>query len=189
MPVVDVTRTYLELRGPHQLRTARAPEPRPQLERRHLITPAEYLALYTLVGERWLWRDRLAWPEPELAAYLGLSDVHVWTATLDGATTGYFELKRSSAGESTEIMYFGLAPAYIGRGLGGWLLTRAAEIALSLGADRVVLNTCTLDGPHALASLRNLTLGLFRLKNANSIKETTEWICRDRMRALQFMTT
>jgi predicted transposase YbfD/YdcC len=26
-------------------------------------------------------------------------------------------------------------------------------------------------GPHALASLRNLTLGLFRLKNANSIKE------------------
>ena len=44
-------------------------------------------------------------------------------------------------------------------------------------------------GPHALASLRNLTLGLFRLKNANSIKETTEWICRDRMRALQFMTT
>ena len=45
------------------------------------------------------------------------------------------------------------------------------------------------EGPHALASLRNLALGLFRLKNANSIKETTEWICRDRMRALQFMTT
>ena len=44
------------------------------------------------------------------------------------------------------------------------------------------------EGPHALASLRNLTLELFRLKNANSIKGTTEWICRDRMRALQFMT-
>jgi predicted transposase YbfD/YdcC len=45
------------------------------------------------------------------------------------------------------------------------------------------------EGPHALASLRNLTLGLFRLKNANTIKETTEWVCRDRTRALQFMTT
>lgn len=45
------------------------------------------------------------------------------------------------------------------------------------------------EGPHALASLRNLALGLFRLKNTNSIKETTEWICRDRTRALQFMTT
>jgi predicted transposase YbfD/YdcC len=43
-------------------------------------------------------------------------------------------------------------------------------------------------GPHALASLRNLTLGLLRLQNANAIKETTEWICRNRTRALQFMT-
>jgi len=45
------------------------------------------------------------------------------------------------------------------------------------------------NGPQALASLRNLALGLFRLKNVGSIKETTEWVCRDRMRALQFMTT
>jgi predicted transposase YbfD/YdcC len=45
------------------------------------------------------------------------------------------------------------------------------------------------DGPQALASLRNLTLGLFRLKSVDSIKETTEWVCRDRMRALRFMAT
>ena len=45
------------------------------------------------------------------------------------------------------------------------------------------------EGQHALASLRNLTLGLFHLKNVDSLKETTEWICRDRTRALQFMTT
>jgi predicted transposase YbfD/YdcC len=45
------------------------------------------------------------------------------------------------------------------------------------------------NGPQALASLRNLTVGLFRVKNVNTIKETTEWICRDQARALQFMTT
>jgi predicted transposase YbfD/YdcC len=45
------------------------------------------------------------------------------------------------------------------------------------------------DGPQALASLRNLTLGLLRMKNVNAIKETTEWVCRDQVRALQFMTT
>ena len=45
------------------------------------------------------------------------------------------------------------------------------------------------DGPHALASLRNLTLGLLRMKNVNAIKETTEWVCRNQVRALQFMTT
>lgn len=45
------------------------------------------------------------------------------------------------------------------------------------------------DGPQALASLRNLALGLLRLKNINAIKETTEWVCRDQSRALQFMAT
>lgn len=45
------------------------------------------------------------------------------------------------------------------------------------------------EGPQALASFRNLAIGLFRMKKADSIKETTEWVCRDRMRALQFMTT
>jgi len=27
------------------------------------------------------------------------------------------------------------------------------------------------------------------MKNVNAIKETTEWVCRDQARALQFMTT
>ena len=45
------------------------------------------------------------------------------------------------------------------------------------------------NGPQALASLRNLAIGLFRLKNVDSIKETAESVCRDRTRALQFMTT
>jgi predicted transposase YbfD/YdcC len=45
------------------------------------------------------------------------------------------------------------------------------------------------DGPQALACLRNLALGLFRMKNVKAIKETAEWVCRDQTRALQFMTT
>ena len=45
------------------------------------------------------------------------------------------------------------------------------------------------NGPQAMASLRNLTLGLFRMKNVKAIKETAEWVCRDQTRALQFMTT
>jgi len=45
------------------------------------------------------------------------------------------------------------------------------------------------DGPQAIASLHNLVLSLFRLKGVSAVKETTEWICRDQERALQFMTT
>ena len=62
------------------------------------------------------------------------------------------------------------------------------------GRSRVLLDAGMSYGlsvffPAAARTGSNLTLGLLRLKNANSIKETTEWICRDRTRALQFMTT
>ena len=45
------------------------------------------------------------------------------------------------------------------------------------------------EGPHALASLRNLSAGLIRLKKENAIKEATQWVNRDQSRALKFMTT
>jgi Helix-turn-helix of DDE superfamily endonuclease len=43
--------------------------------------------------------------------------------------------------------------------------------------------------PQALASLHNLAISLIRLKSKDGIKETTEWICRDRTRSLKFMAT
>lgn len=45
----------------------------------------------------------------------------------------------------------------------------------------------TGNGPHVLAIIRNLAIGLIHLKGVNAIKETTEWIAGDRMRALDFM--
>ncbi len=45
------------------------------------------------------------------------------------------------------------------------------------------------EGPQALASLRNLAVGLIRLKGEDAIRETTQWISRNQSRALNFMTT
>jgi ribosomal protein S18 acetylase RimI-like enzyme len=148
-PRTEVTRTHLELRAPGELRAARIPAPVPLLRHLRPVAPAEYLALYRLVGERWHWRDRLAWSDDELADYLARASVEIWIAESGSDTAGYFELQRH-AGDDVELMYFGLAPTFIGRGLGGWLLARAVERAFAIGARRVVLNTCTLDGPHAL---------------------------------------
>lgn len=68
--------------------------------------------------------------------------------TYDGETAGYFELRKCEDG-SVEIAYFGLLPAFIGRGLGKHLLTCATEQAWAVGANRVWLHTCTLDDPAA----------------------------------------
>ena len=49
-----------------------------------------------------------------------------------------------------EIVYFGLVPSFIGKGIGGAMLTRAVRAAHAMGAMRVWLHTCTLDSPNAL---------------------------------------
>jgi GNAT superfamily N-acetyltransferase len=113
------------------------------------LTPDEYRAIYTLVGERWYWRDRLLMSDAALDAYLASPAVHVWLLTVHGERAGFFELQRHPD-TRVEIMYFGLASRFIGQGLGGWMLTRATEEAFALGASRVTLHTCTLDSPTAL---------------------------------------
>src|SRR5215218_5361752 len=95
---VSVRRTHLELRCAQELRPGRVPSAPLALVRRRPITPADYRELYTLVGELWLWRDRLVWSEAELQRYLDSPDVHIWTAELDGAIAGYFELRQHADG-------------------------------------------------------------------------------------------
>lgn len=145
----EVVRTHLELPGLDDLRRAEAPTEPVELRLVRPIGAPEYRALYRLVGDRWLWRDRLAWTDRELDRYLAAGNVFVWVLGVGGQTAGYFELQHHATG-AVEVMYFGLAPAFIGRRLGGWLLTRAVDEAFALGARRVILNTCTLDAPQAL---------------------------------------
>jgi GNAT superfamily N-acetyltransferase len=75
--------------------------------------------------------------------------VSLWILSVDGGVAGYFELRRHPD-DSVEIAYFGLLPAYVGRGLGKYLLSEAAGRAWELAPARVWLHTSTLDHPSAL---------------------------------------
>ena len=126
MPSIDVRRVYLELRDPAALRPSRASAVGARIERVAPCPIDVYRALYRGVGERWHWRDRLAWSDERLAAHLDRDAVAVFVARVAGEVAGYFELEKHGDG-SVEIAYFGLRPEFFGRGLGGELLTRAAE--------------------------------------------------------------
>ena len=145
---VEVVRSHLEMRDFGTLRRSRPPSADARLAEQRL-TLDEYRAIFSLVGERWYWRDRLLMSEDALDAYLASPNVRVWPLIVNDEKAGFFELQRYSDG-SVEIMYFGLVPRFIGQGLGGWMLTRAVEEAFALGADHVTLHTCTLDSPTAL---------------------------------------
>jgi ribosomal protein S18 acetylase RimI-like enzyme len=145
----QVLRTYLEMRDSAALRGEAAERPGVRVDHRAPCRIAEYRALYRLVGEAYAWRDRLAWTDERLGAHLARPEVEVWVLTVDGATAGYFELEAQADG-TVEILYFGIAAPWHGRGLGRDLLVRATHRAWERGATRVCLNTCTLDGPYAL---------------------------------------
>lgn len=148
--VVQVTVTYLEMLEP----PARPPEPAPPgVEVQHLVAPSveEYLQLYDLVGHDWYWVDRHRVSAAALKELLEDPRVEVHVLHVDGRQAGFAELDRSEPGE-VRLMYFGLAPGFIGRGLGRWFLAWAVARAWSLSPGRVWVDTCTLDHPRALGN-------------------------------------
>ena len=150
---MEVVRTYLELETREQFRRT-APLPfGARVVHHDPCSIADYRRLYRAVGGPWHWRDRLAWDDDTLRAYLESPEIAIWELLVGDESAGYFELRRTDD-ENVEIAYFGLVSSFIGRGLGGALLTRAVEEAWRFGAQRVWLHTCTLDSPHALPNYR-----------------------------------
>lgn len=108
-----------------------------------------YRRLYQEVGRSYLWVDRLGWSDEDVASHVARPDISLWVLYEKGELAGYFELRRHEDG-SIEVAYFGLLPAFIGRGLGKYLLTAAVERAWAAGARRVWLHTASVDHPAAL---------------------------------------
>lgn len=117
--------------------------------------------LYRLVGKQWQWNDKLDWSDDQWKAYAEAEDLHTWLAYFEGTLAGYFELHQQ-AGNQVKIAYFGLFPQFIGRGLGGYLLTRAIQSAWNLGAARVWVHTCSLDHPGALGNYQARGMQVFK---------------------------
>ena len=106
--------------------------------------------LYTLVGSAWQWTEKLSLTDQQWQQYVENPQLRTWVGYFKGAIAGYFELSTDSQG-NTEIIYFGLAEEFIGKGLGAYFLSQAVKSAWAIsGTDRVWLHTCSLDHPSAL---------------------------------------
>lgn len=146
--VVEVTVSYLEMLRPP---AAPAPPPPPGVEVKHVASPtvSYYRSLYERVGRPWYWVDRTRMSDGALAELLEDPRVEVHVLYVDGQEAGYAELDRAEPGE-VRLMYFGLLPGFIGRGMGSWFLAWGVERAWWHRPRRVWVETCTLDHPRAL---------------------------------------
>src|ERR1051326_7318480 len=131
--------------------------------------------MYVAVGERWKWIDKLPWSDKRWREYACEPQLRTFAAYYEDALARYYELRRrdaiskpsaSSAHEAdVEIAYFGLLPKFIGRGLGGVLLTSAIENAWGWPPtpSRIWVHTCNRDHPNALNNYQARGFGIYKI--------------------------
>lgn len=127
-------------------------------------TPAFYRFLYRGVGNPWAWTDRASLDDGALAALVTHEAVHVHVLYLGGSPAGYAELRygpldvpETVPDGAAHLLYFGLMPHAIGRGLGRAFLDWTVREAFAEGWRRygrplaaLRVHTCSLDHPRAL---------------------------------------
>jgi GNAT superfamily N-acetyltransferase len=158
--------TYLEMRSVEQLRLRRADarlQIREQTERNWRFNRD----LYFRVGEPWQWIDKRPWTNEQWKDYASLPELRTFAAYYESALAGYYELRRDDEG-GIEIAYFGLLPEFIGRGLGGALLTSAIEEAWRRSPKRVWVHTCNRDHPQALANYQARGMVVYKVEETQA---------------------
>ncbi|HEV8582457.1 MAG TPA: GNAT family N-acetyltransferase [Thermoanaerobaculia bacterium] len=152
---------HLEMTSPADLRPAGSPGEELEIRQARIPCPELNHFFYTAVGGDWFWIDRLSWTYEQWFAWLDRPELETWIGSVEGTPAGYFELEKQPEG-SVELAYFGLLPRFIGRRLGGALLTAAVQRAWGMGASRVWLHTCSLDGPASLANYQARGFRIFK---------------------------
>jgi GNAT superfamily N-acetyltransferase len=117
----------------------------------HVIQPdpSWYRALYSRIGENWLWFSRAVMPDEELAALISSPTTVILALMRAGDAIGLAELDRTIPGEA-EIVTFGVIPEEIGSGAARVLMEGALAHAFSGDVPRLWLHTCTFDHPAAV---------------------------------------
>jgi GNAT superfamily N-acetyltransferase len=145
--------TFLEMTSPTALRPPRCPL-RVELEAAGEDAAPLLRAAYARVGAPLGWTGRSGWSDADWEAELSRPGVQAWVARHDDDLIGFVELEAESSGD-VGIVVIGLFPEFIGKGLGGELLTLATQLAWTLTAPdgtparRVWVQTSSGDHPHA----------------------------------------
>ncbi len=114
-----------------------------------------YRYLYNLIGAPYNWISRRKLSDDDLAAIIHHRDVYLYVLYVDGAPAGMAEIDARNA-ETHELKFFGLAPGFVGGGLGRFFLTNVIDLAWSRTPKTLQLETCTLDHPAALPFYQKL---------------------------------
>ncbi len=146
----DTTVTFLEMSAPPAPGVARSPSLPVAMLRAQPMPVHYYRYLYDVIGRPWCWVARKRVSDRELSAILEKETTEVYILYASGVPAGFAELDFSDP-RFAELAYFGLVPDFIGHGLGPYFLHQILDTLWHRNPEKVLLNTCTLDHPKALA--------------------------------------
>ena len=136
----------------------------------NLIDPPDFQLnkfFYKQIGKKHRWVDRLIWNENQWIKYINNLNVRTYTLQDGNNLAGYFEQIFDQKKLECEIAYFGILQDYVGKRLGGYLLSQAIKKSFAVGANRVWVHTCSLDHKHALKNYLSRGMKIFKTKLLN----------------------
>ncbi len=106
---------------------------------------------YVEIGRDFDWVDRLGWTASQWQAWV--ERIETWLLHDRGTPAGYAELERRPD-DTVDVGFFGLLAPFGGAGSARRSSRASSSGRGELGPERVTVNTCELDGPHALDNYR-----------------------------------
>lgn len=180
MKAETLVTTYLQMRSHLEIQNPKPKSRNKDFQIRELKKPDWRFnrEMYFRVGEQWKWIDKRPWTDEQWKEYASAPNLRTFAGYYEEDVAGYFELLRSSSRgqrsevrsqtnqSQVEIAYFGLLPEFIGRGLGGALLTSAIESAWAWSPtpSRVWVHTCNRDHPSALANYQARGFAIYKVE-------------------------
>ena len=155
-----IDRYYLEITSIKNLKGKDKPSNKTILE---LVDNKNYELnefFYKQIGKKHQWVDRLAWNVKDWIKYTTNENLKTYILKEDEELVGYFELIFDK--KICEIAYFGILEEYIGKSLGGYLLSEAIKIAFEKKMERIWVHTCSLDHKNAILNYKARGMEIFR---------------------------
>jgi GNAT superfamily N-acetyltransferase len=154
---------YLEMTSQPDVSALRALPDGYSLRRMGAADTNAYRALFRRVGEDWLWFSRLGIAEEALLGILNDPAIESYALHCDGVDVGILELDFRESG-ACELVYFGLGPDQIGKGVARLLMDQAIGMAWSRPIQRFWLHTCHFDHPRALGFYKSCGFKIYKFE-------------------------
>ena len=162
-----ITRNYLEIKSLNQLSEIKKSGDNYSLNQ---VIPNDFQLnkfFYKQIGKNYQWVDRLVWTDKNWIEYVSSPNLFTFVLKNNEEIAGFFELIYHKNRSETEIAYFGLLKEYIGKKLGGYMLSEAIKKSFSYNVKRVWVHTCSLDHDNAIKNYLSRGMKIYNTETAN----------------------